>query len=242
MSDNNTAIKIDQNITAFSVKKADDDTTSVDKECCGKCDKEVVAEIIHMHEQLERPEMLMGSTYKIKTPLDEHAMYVTINDAVLNQGTEHEKRVPYEVFINSKNMEHFQWVVALTRVISAVFRKGGDVTFLVEELKSVFDPTGGFWDKQVFVSSVVAKIGMVIEQHLQMIGLMSVPELDEHQKKMIEDKKAEYLASQNIDTNTDDDKTTSLPGATLCTGCNEMAVIMMDGCNCCTSCGMSKCS
>ena len=93
----------------------------------------VKAEIIQMHEKLERPEMLLGSTYKIKTPQSEHALYITINDVLLNQGTEHEMRRPYEIFINSKNMDHFQWIVALTRIISAVFRKGGDVTFLVDE-------------------------------------------------------------------------------------------------------------
>ncbi len=100
-----------------------------------------------VHENLARPEFLQGATYKIKPPIAEHALYITINDVVLNQNTEHEQRYPYEVFINSKNMDHFQWVVALTRVISAVFRKGGDVTFLVEELKAVFDPKGGYFIK-----------------------------------------------------------------------------------------------
>src|SRR5690606_18953471 len=97
------------------------------------------SKIVQMHEKLERPAVLVGETYKIKTPLSEHALYVTINDIVLNPGTEHELRRPFEIFINSKNMDHFQWIVALTRIISAVFRKGGDVTFLVEELKAVFD-------------------------------------------------------------------------------------------------------
>ena len=99
--------------------------------------------IVQLHEKLERPEMLIGSTYKVKTPVSDHAMYVTINDIVLNQGTEHEKRRPFEIFINSKNLDHYQWIVALTRIISAVFRKGGDVAFLVDELKAVFDPRGG---------------------------------------------------------------------------------------------------
>ena len=94
--------------------------------------------IIQMHEKVSRPEALSGSTYKIKTPLSDHALYLTINDIVLNEGTDHELRRPFEIFINSKNMDHFQWIVALTRVISAVFRKGGDCTFLVEELKAVF--------------------------------------------------------------------------------------------------------
>ena len=122
-----------------------------------------------MHEKLERPEMLVGSTYKIKTPVSDHAMYVTINDIVLNEGTPHEQRRPFEVFINSKNLDHFQWIVALTRVISAVFRKGGDTTFLVDELKAVFDPRGGYWQPGgKFMPSTIAELGHVIERHLQL--------------------------------------------------------------------------
>ena len=110
--------------------------------------------------------MLLGSTYKIKTPLSEHALYITINDVVLNHGTEHEHRRPYEIFINSKNMDHFQWIVALTRIVSAVFRKGGDVTFLVDELRSVFDPQGGYFKKGGrYMPSLVAEIGDAIECH-----------------------------------------------------------------------------
>jgi len=101
--------------------------------------------VVRMHEKLERPEMLLGSTYKVKTPISDHAMYVTINDIVLNPDTEFETRRPFEIFINSKNLDHYQWIVALTRIMSAVFRKGGDVTFLVDELKAVFDPRGGYW-------------------------------------------------------------------------------------------------
>ena len=86
--------------------------------------------------------MLLGSTYKVKTPISDHAMYVTINDIILNADTEFETRRPFEIFINSKNLDHYQWIVALTRIMSAVFRKGGDVTFLVDELKAVFDPQG----------------------------------------------------------------------------------------------------
>jgi len=131
--------KIDHKIIDYSVVKAEEAATTSEKK---REDATPMSNIIQMHEKLERPEILLGSTYKIKTPLTEHALYVTINDVVLNQGTEHELRRPFEVFINSKNMDHFQWIVALTRIISAVFRKGGDVTFLVEELRSVFDPRG----------------------------------------------------------------------------------------------------
>src|ERR1700741_2624196 len=99
--------------------------------------------VIRMTEEIQRPEVLIRSPYKIKTPVSDHAMYVTINDIVLNEGTEYEQRRPFEVFINSKNLDHFQWIVALTRIISAGFRKGGDVTFLVDGLKAVVDPRGG---------------------------------------------------------------------------------------------------
>lgn len=121
-----------------------------------------------MSEDLIRPEFLLGSTYKIKTPSSDHALYITINDYVVN-----DKRIPYEVFINSKNMEHFQWIIAMTRLISAVFRKGGDVTFLVDEMKGVFDPKGGYFKKGgVFMPSLVAEIGCCIEDHMVKIGLI----------------------------------------------------------------------
>src|SRR2546421_567271 len=126
------------------------------------------AKVIRMHEKLERPEVLIGSTYKIKTPVSDHAMYVTINDIVLNEGTEYEQRRPFEVFINSKNLDHFQWIVALTRIISAVFRKGGDVTFLVDELKAVFDPRGGYLQPGgEIMPSIIAELGYVNQKHLQ---------------------------------------------------------------------------
>src|SRR5690349_24508072 len=148
-----------------------------------------------MHEQLERPDTLIGSTYKVKTPISDHAMYVTINDIVLNEGTEYEQRRPFEIFINSKNLDHFQWIVALTRIISAVFRKGGDVTFLVDELKAVFDPRGGYWQPGgKFMPSIIAELGYVIEKHLQTIGLMRKRELDVHQQKLVDQKRAEFEA------------------------------------------------
>ena len=151
--------------------------------------------VIWMHEKLERPEVLIGSTYKIKTPVSDHAMYVTINDIVLNEGTPHEQRRPFEVFINSKNLDHFQWIVALTRVISAVFRKGGDTTFLVDELKAVFDPRGGYWQPGgKFMPSTIAELGYVIERHLQSIGLLKKPELDVHQRKLVQEKREEFEA------------------------------------------------
>ena len=193
--------------------------------------------IIQMHEKVSRPEALSGSTYKIKTPLSDHALYLTINDIVLNEGTDHELRRPFEIFINSKNMDHFQWIVALTRVISAVFRKGGDCTFLVEELKAVFDPQGGYFKPGgKFMPSLVAEIGWAIEDHLQKIGLLIAPKISEHQQRILDAKRSEFEA-----------KTTSAdPGnfpsnAEVCKKCHVKAVILMDGCMTCLNCGDSKC-
>ncbi len=227
------AIKIESKIVGFSVNK-EEETPAVEET------KAPESNIIQMHEKVARPEMLFGSTYKISTPLSEHALYVTINDIILNHGTEHEVRRPYEVFINSKNMDHFQWIVALTRIISAVFRKGGDVTFLVEELRSVFDPSGGYFKKGgKYMPSLVAEIGDAIHCHLVMIGLLKEEGPDEHQQKLIEEKRAQYEQSINL---RDQEHTSDFPeGAQLCKKCNTKAAIMMDGCLTCLNCGDSKC-
>jgi len=212
----------------------------------------VKAEIIQMHEKLERPDMLLGSTYKIKTPQSEHALYITINDVLLNQGTEHEMRRPYEIFINSKNMDHFQWIVALTRIISAVFRKGGDVTFLVDELRSVFDPRGGYFKKGgKYKPSLVGEIGDAIECHMKMIGMIEDNGLDDCQKQMLDEKRKEYEAINGHEdknpenTQSDNDSTNQASdfpaNSMLCKKCNTKAVISMDGCMTCLSCGDSKC-
>ena len=194
-----------------------------------------------MHENVARPEILYGSTYKIKTPQSEHALYITINDMILNEDTEHEERRPYEVFINSKNMEHFQWVLALTRVISAVFRKGGDAVFLVDELKSVFDPKGGYFKKGgVFMPSLVAEIGCMIEQHLKKIGMLQTPEFDTHQKQFLDAKRKEFEAIHS-DTSTLDESGNFPAKALLCAKCQTKALVLMDGCMTCLNCGDSKC-
>jgi hypothetical protein len=223
------------------------------------------AEVIQMHEKVERPETLIGATYKIKSPLFEHALYVTINDIVLNAGTEYELRRPFEIFINSKSMDHLQWIVALTRIMSAVFRKGGDVTFLVEELKAVFDPRGGYFKAGgVYMPSIVAELGAIVEQHLKMIGLLHDPELDPEQRKLIAEKRAAYenrakkkseigtageMGGAMVDAEPTAEATAesasssaAFPaGATLCHKCNTSAVIIMDGCATCLNCGYSKC-
>ncbi len=199
------------------------------------------ATVIHMHEKVGRPEILEGSTYKVKTPVSDHAMYVTINDIILNPGTEHENRRPFEIFINSKNLDHYQWIVALTRIISAVFRKGGDVTFLVDELKAVFDPRGGYWKAGgVYMPSIIAELGHVVEAHLQKIGLLKSPELDEHRKALIEAKRQEF-EERHRQTDAFAEESDYPEGAQLCAKCNVAASVMLDGCLTCLNCGESKC-
>ncbi len=233
------AIKIDSKIIDYEVAKADAERTK------GPGD-----DIEQMHEKIQRPETLVGRTYKIKTPLSEHALYVTINDVVLNEGTPHEVRRPFEIFINSKNMDHFQWIVALTRIVSAVFRKGGDCTFLVEELRSVFDPRGGYFKRGGrFMPSLVAEIGDVIEQHLKSIGLLDAERLDPHQQAYVQAKRAEYDSRQapvsQVAADCEDSANGESPypeSAVLCPRCHTKAMVQMEGCLTCLSCGESKCS
>lgn len=240
------AIKIDSKIVDYSVTKP----AEGEQHEAPKSEGRATAKVIRMTEQVKRPEgyeALEGSTYKIKTPLVDHAMYVTINDIILNPGTEHEQRRPFEIFINSKNMDHFQWIVALTRLMSAVFRKGGDVTFLAEELQAVFDPKGGYFKPGgKFMPSIIAEIGAVIEHHLQKIGLMEKEELSEQQQLLLDQKRAEAVASAEKKTLTDasssDGEETGYPAsATLCNKCSTKAVVVLDNCATCLSCGYSKC-
>jgi len=250
------AIRIDKKIKGFTVQSAEDKQRAADAPVAPAAPAAEAprrgAEVIQMHEQIERPEVLVGSTYKIKSPLFEHALYVTINDIVLNPGTAHESRRPFEIFINSKNMDHFQWVVAITRIMSAVFRKGGDVTFLVEELKAVFDPRGGYFKAGgVYMPSIVAEIGAVIEDHLKTIGMIVDDELSPEQVALIAEKRAAYEAGlkKNADVSaastaaaaSNEDAGSFPPGATLCHKCNTTAMIVMDGCQTCLACGYSKC-
>ena len=229
------AKKIDKKIVDYSVSKAAQAADNIAEGTPGEG-----TNVVHMHERLKRPEMLLGSTYKISTPLSEHALYVTINDIILNAGTEHELRRPFEIFINSKNMDHFQWIVALTRIVSAVFRKGGDVTFLVEELRSVFDPRGGYFKKGgKFMPSLVAEIGDVLESHLRMIGLLKDNGPDPRQRKVLDEKRAEYEKTVNAMEKSVPD---AFPdGAILCKKCNTKAMIQLDNCLTCLNCGESKC-
>lgn len=225
--------KIDKKIVAYEVVNLDERRK--------KNAEEEQTQIEGMHENVARPEMLVGATYKIKTPQSEHALYVTVNDMVLNHGTEHETRQPFEIFINSKNLDHFQWVVALTRVMSAVFRKGGDVTFLVDEMKAVFDPQGGYFKPGGggFMPSIVAEIGFVLERHMKMIGLLKEEQMTDAHKEMLQAKRAEY---DTLKGQPQEEKNGAFPPeAKLCAKCVTKAVIIMDGCLTCLNCGDSKC-
>jgi len=180
--------------------------------------------VVYMTQPLDRPETLPGRTYKLRWPESEHAIYVTLNDIVQDG-----RRRPFEIFINSKNMEHYSWTVALTRMISAVFRRGGDVSFVVEELKAVFDPRGGAWLGGRYVPSLLAAIGGIIQQHMIDIGFLSAPDVPGSEAK-----------TQALAVN--DARTGGLPrGIQQCPKCGAAGVIRQEGCDLCTSCGYTKC-
>ena len=176
------------------------------------------ADVVYINEPLSRPEALEGQTYKVKWPDSAHAIYITVNDLLLNG-----HRRPFEVFINSKNMEHFAWTVALTRMISAVFRRGGDVSFVVEELKAVFDPRGGAWVDGKYIPSILAAIGGVIEHHMINTGFIA----------------GEGMGLK-IDPQAEVVNLTQSRGAS-CSSCGQFDLRMIEGCMTCGSCGYSKC-
>ena len=192
--------------SVLSVSEKSEATPEVDKG----------ADVIYMSEPLDRPQSLEGRTYKLKWPDSEHAIYLTINDIILNG-----HRRPFEVFINSKNMEHFAWTVALTRMISAVFRRGGDVSFVVEELKAVFDPRGGAWIKGKYIPSILAAIGGAIETHMIDTGFLEGEGLG-----LKHDPKESIL---------------DIAIAKPCSSCGQYEMRMLEGCMTCASCGFSKC-
>jgi len=173
---------------------------------------------IYMPEPLDRPQSLEGHTYKLKWPGSEHAIYITINDAIVAG-----RRCPFEVFINSKNMEHYAWTVALTRMISAVFRRGGDVSFVIEELKAIFDPRGGAWMDGKYIPSILAAIGGVIERHMVAIGFIEGEGL-----VLKSDPQADVANLENT-------------CGKVCPSCGQFEMRMVEGCMTCASCGFSKC-
>ncbi|RGP38342.1 adenosylcobalamin-dependent ribonucleoside-diphosphate reductase [Pseudotabrizicola alkalilacus] len=199
--------------SVLSVSEASDKTPS-EAPANGQQD----GEVIYLSEPLDRPAALEGATYKLKWPGSEHALYITINDIIISG-----HRRPFEVFINSKNMEHFAWTVALTRMVSAVFRRGGDISFVVEELKAVFDPRGGAWMEGKYIPSILAAIGGVIERHLIEIGFIEGEGMG-----LKSDPHAEVVAI-------------GAPRGKSCSSCGSFEMRMIEGCMTCASCGYSKC-
>ena len=206
--------------TTYRPNEVTGSVLSVASEEKPKSEKEIDGEVIYMSEPLERPNTLDGNTYKLRWPDSEHAIYVTINDIIVN-----DQRRPFEVFINSKNMEHFAWTVGLTRMISAVFRRGGDVSFVVDELKAVFDPRGGAWVNGKYIPSILAAICGVLEEHMVKIWfIINSDEMLSHQKGDLS--KVEKLKRLKQKS---------------CTSCGQFDLQMIEGCMTCRSCGYSKC-
>lgn len=187
--------------------------------------------VVQMHESFERPEKISGVTIKVKNALVEHAIYLTVNHVILNEGTSHESVRPFEVFLNTKDAASSAYFATITRLLSAVFRKGGDFTFIIEELKSVHDARGGtFLPGGTFVNSIMHHIGIVLEQHLQAVGAIKLPPLAEEVRAAVEEKREAAKQSG------------ALEKAAPCPKCQAKALIVMDGCEQCLECGHSKCN
>jgi ribonucleoside-diphosphate reductase alpha chain len=181
--------------------------------------------LLYLTQPLDRPEALEGATYKVQWPESDHALYITVNDVIQDR-----RRRPFEVFINSKNTEHYPWTVALTRMISAVFRRGGDVSFVVDELKAVFDPRGGQWMGGKYVPSLLAAIGDILEQHMLRIGFIT-KDADPYDQEGARQPKV-------VNLNDQDQPHTSFR---QCPKCGQASLIHQEGCDTCTSCAYSRC-
>jgi len=172
---------------------------------------------------IPRPTELDGTTYKIKTPLSSEAIYLTVNDIIEEDG----RRRPYELFINTKNLQHFSWIVAMTRLISAVFRRESDPSFLVDELKSIYDPNGGYFSEGRYIPSIAADIGFVIEKHLVKLGIMQGKDSTKNPTESSMAKPDEKKGKNKM---------------AFCPQCNQPSLYSQENCLKCLSCGYSKCS
>ncbi len=190
--------------------------------------------VVYMTRPLDRPEALPGATYKVRWPETDHAIYITINDII-----ESGRRRPFEIFINSKNMEHYAWTVALTRMISAVFRRGGDVSFVVEELKAVFDPRGGQWVNRQYVPSLLAAIGGVIEEHMIAIGFMTRTLTAGPQTKVVSI--AERVGGGGEASGGNGGAAEATQSFKFCPRCSSPSLTRIEGCDTCMNCGFSRC-
>lgn len=202
-------IKITQKIIGWNVRTVED----------AEGNKETIKEAI----TLERPRVVEGRTYKISPAVTDSAMYITINDLVDEDGVHR----PLEIFISSKHVPHQQWITALTRMVSAIFRKPGPFLFVATELQQIFDPEGGYFDNKKRIPSVVAHVGYILQEHFEYIGVLEKPELSADQKTII-DEKIIQAKKKGV-------------SMSVCQVCNQESVISMDGCLTCTQCGDSKC-
>lgn len=201
-------VKIDKKIVGWKVRTKEDANGDI-----------AVQEVA----SLERPRVIEGRTYKISPAVTDCAMYITINNIELDDGTIR----PFEIFISSKHVAHQQWITALTRMVSAIFRKPGPYTFVADELEQIFDPQGGYFADQKMMPSVVAHVAAILREHFEHIGALEKRGLTDAQQVVITEKKAQ-AAEKGV-------------AMQMCSKCHEKAVIMMAGCMTCTSCGESKC-
>ena len=192
--------------------------------------------VTHLFQPLDRPGGLEGKTYKLRWPESDHAIYITLNDILDDQG----RTRPFEIFINSKNTEHYAWTVALTRMISAVFRRGGDVSFVVEELKAVFDPRGGQWMGGRYVPSLLAAIGDVIEQHMVSIGFLA-PGGEHALEDEVKSMPLVAVGGGVTGGETSEAQAQVMP-LRQCPKCGQASLVRQEGCDTCRSCSYSKCS
>ncbi len=205
-------------ITGSVLSKPDENNNTTETKILGSSEDQ---QIIYMSKPLEREDMLSGNTYKLKWPGSDHALYITINDI-----TQKGKKRPFEIFINSKNLEHYSWTVALTRMISAVFRRGGDVTFVIEELKAIFDPLGGQWQNGEYIPSLQAAIGRIIETHMQNINFLPEDSSNEDPQKL-----ENSIQKHNIKHRMKN----------YCKQCSSHSLVYQNGCMTCYNCGKSEC-
>ena len=221
---------------------------------------ESTAEVVYMTKPLARAGVLEGATYKLKWSDSDHAIYITINDMPFDVpaagGGVTTRRRPFEIFINSGNLEHYAWTVALTRMISAVFRRGGDVSFVAEELKAIFDPQGGRWVDGRYVPSLLAAIGEVIESHMIKTGFVAARrEQGAAQSEPLAAQLAAQLSAQvSLEAAVNYGKAAASDPAVLgsrreraaapgrvCPRCHSAHFTRQEGCWTCRACGFSRC-
>jgi hypothetical protein len=237
-------IEISKKITCVSVVNKENNTANT-------AEKET--QPIERIQETKRPKQLDSRTYKIKASTGyDHAYYISISNVVLNEGTQLKEVRPYEIFINTKDKINVQWVHALTFMMSAIFRKGGEYMFLLDELREVSSPNAGWFGQHTrggnprYIESMVSAIADTIAYHVEQtcgVGVKEI-ELSSEAKDIIEEKKTEYLKKHTLsELSTDrDDDDAGMPNAQDCPKCKvRNAVIKLDGCLTCVSCGDSKC-